>query len=431
MKRPFGNMYDSFSLFSSTTDEITHMSAGVNWIPASGAIKRIVSFEIEHDISYRNYGRSSGAKVVTDIVSFSERKIVGSREKISATLSNGGCDGVSIILSMLKKDGFINNGDNALMLGHSFPFYENLSTEFNFNYNEISTDSFHLPSLKLVELEIKKARPKLLFILIPHNPSGEIKSECYYASIIETCKLNNVKIILDRVCMMLWDYKPDLLRIFYNGILSGSVFVVDSLSKSDSLAGMRLGYILSAINYEKALLNEVQNRYLNPTVFSSPALAFCKLASLSYFTGVKYHRFLALILRFYKKKIWRDYTSDYKVNFNEEFFSSLFSEYSEQIKKCKERIDNNFSLLTKSVVNNEFMLDGGFNVLLCLPSMRADEESMDQYNLLTKKKIAVLTTSSFTIKDGYKFYYIRLGLTIPEDEFEHGLNQILSYYSSK
>lgn len=69
------------------------MSAGVNWQPTMHCVKEALQFEIQHDLSYRNYGRSVGAKYITDIIEICEQMEVEGAGRISCALSNGATDG--------------------------------------------------------------------------------------------------------------------------------------------------------------------------------------------------------------------------------------------------------------------------------------------------------------------------------------------------
>ena len=71
---PSDKIYESFQLFleASKTQRIVEMSAGVNWQTSGNAIKNALKLEIDTDLTYRNYGRSAGIKIATDIIEYAE-----------------------------------------------------------------------------------------------------------------------------------------------------------------------------------------------------------------------------------------------------------------------------------------------------------------------------------------------------------------------
>ena len=427
-------VYESFKLFSSVpnSNSAIHMSSGVNWQDASQSIIDLLKTELDMKLTYKNYGRSSGAKIVTDIVSNVEKTLASSKEKISTVIVNGASDGAHILLSHLIDSGKIDTNHDALMLGYSFPFYSTLIKGFDFGYQEYICPENILPSAELVSQKIAEMRPSILVIALPHNPTGIIQSADYYRDVIAAAKRFGTVVIVDRVCLMPWDMDLDLQAVIYDGIVSGSVFVVDSLSKSNSLAGVRIGYILAATQYNDELEEVIRYRNLNPAVFSTPTMAMCKIATLALHKGKSEAKKYKRLLRRYYSRLWLEYPSDFEIPDLLSMFDNTIDNYILDQQKLRRRFDQNCQM-TKAMFSADMLkpaiFDGGFNMLLELPQMWTEYESEDQRILAFKYGVCVLTERCFRNSTNEKdVYFIRLSLTLPIEEFYKGLVGLQQYY---
>lgn len=166
---PFERMYDSFSLFAKSaikkpSKRIVYMSSGINWMEANKSVLNLLCQELKSAISYRNYGRSAGAKIITDLLEFIEIERFRSEscdEKLrpSITITNGASEGSYLLIKLLSDSGFFDERRNTLMIGHGFPLYAKLSDKFNLSFleclgNKDSVTSL-LPKVEEIELYIK------------------------------------------------------------------------------------------------------------------------------------------------------------------------------------------------------------------------------------------------------------------------------------
>ncbi len=434
MNDPFDYMYQSFQLFGSNPSVVPiQMSAGVNWAPASDEAIKLLKLEMDSAVSYRNYGRSSGGKIVTDILASVEQKLAHANSKITAVVTNGTCDAAHIVTTTLLRKKKLQAGDSCLAIAHCFPYYFNLFNEAGLAYKECIDDTRLFPTMERVEQAIQQHRPKIVVLMLPHNPSGQILSGDDYCRIVNIAISAGAVVFLDRVCMMMWDYSPTLVSAFYDHIAEGNLFVFDSLGKSDSLAGLRTGYLLCGEEWQPCIEQTIRYRTLNPIVFSTLTLAFTRIATLAYTNGKESIICYERLIDRYLNKLFLDYPNSYELGFDAvDLFSRISNYIKEQLIK-KERIETNFqateACFTSQIVK-PLILDGGFNVLLETNGMLTKNEREDQKKLCSSSGVAVLTEHCFRVSESTrKTYFLRIGLSLPEVEFTQGLEKLEAYYT--
>jgi aspartate/methionine/tyrosine aminotransferase len=434
MPNPFDNMYESFALFGRVAREKPiQMSAGVNWMPAGAAVLRRLKHELDAGVSYRNYGRSSGGQVLTDLLAYVERKLASRPEPVTAIVTGGTCDGAHVVASMLAREGRLRPGDRCLAVGLCFPYYYELFTRLGLEYVECIDDRALMPSTDAILEQLATARPSVVVLMLPHNPTGCLLPAGDYARIIQAARSVGAVVFCDRVCMMTWDYARDLAAVFHDGIAAGDVFAFDSLAKSDSLAGLRVGYLLCAPERAGAIEREIRYRMLNPIVFGTPTLAFVRVATLGYVRGQRAGAFLSRVLARFGDRLYRDYPIAYADPFREVDPPSEVAAYIAEQDELRQRVATNFAhveeVFAASAVK-PLRLDGGFNVLLETDRMLAERECDDQARLCAERAVGVLTERCFRASGAAKpTYAIRLGLSLEPEEFRQGLERMHDFYA--
>jgi aspartate/methionine/tyrosine aminotransferase len=433
MPNPFENMYDSFRLFGQARGQKPiHMSAGVNWAETSPTLLNRLTHELATALSYRNYGRSSGGKILTDIVAYVEQRFAASQEPISAIFTGGTSHAAHVVSSVLVREERIRKGDRCLAVGLCFPYYYELFTGIGLTYKECIDDGQLLPDIDEILATLHELRPSVVILILPHNPAGCLLTPDDYRQIVEAAQSIGAVVFCDRVCLMMWDYNSALLKAFHAGIADGDVFVFDSLSKSDSLAGLRAGFLLCSTNYQGSIEKEIRYRMLNPIVFSTPTIAFARIATLSYAFGSMWGEYFKRLMRMYKEALFLDYPSSYADPFQDTDMSGEIENYINEQEKLKEKIDINFQHVEEIVGSQSakpLELDGGFNLLLEIDGMKAEREEIDQDILCNDYGVAVLMERCFRATRGDKdTYSVRLGLSLEPWEFEAGMERIARYY---
>ncbi|MDZ7711906.1 MAG: pyridoxal phosphate-dependent aminotransferase [Rhodovibrio sp.] len=410
------------------------MSAGVDWPEAGDTVIGRLKHELDTAVgATADYGRSSGGKVLTDLLAHVERRLAGRRTRVAAVITGGTCDGAHVVATMLSRDGRIRAGDRCLAIGLSFPYYYELFTGLGLDYVECIDEQALMPSTDEIVQTVETVRPRVIVLMLPHNPTGCLLAAADYARIIRAARSVGAVVFCDRVCMMTWDYTPDLMGAFHDATAAGDVFVFDSLAKSDSLAGLRVGYLLCAPDRAASVEREIRYRILNPIVFGTPTLVFARLATLGYAQRTPAGAFLARLLSRYSDRFYRDYPVSFRDPFEATDVQGEVAAYNHEQDSLRRRIQTNFAQIEEvfgADVVKPLRLDGGFNVLLETGQMAAERECEHQIRLWTECAVAVLTERCFRASKVAKATYaVRLGLSLEPAEFRAGLDRLQGFYA--
>jgi aspartate/methionine/tyrosine aminotransferase len=431
---PFKNMYDSFSMFADAGKKhgrnFIPISAGVNWANASYSVQNMLHMEIKSSITYRNYGNAGGARPVTDTLEKIECAISGIKG-LSIQLTHGATEGAWLLFEYLQNTGRIRPGDKTLMIGHGYPMYGLLSKYFKMFFHEVLGNSqkttTYLPDIETIQEAITQIKPKVIFLLFPNNPSGEELSKATLTTISKIASANNIFLVIDRVCQMPWDDRSHCMKVLAPEVVAGNAAVVDSLSKSESLAGLRIGYVITNPKVKQELVNIVQARFLNPPVFGSVTLASCRLAEY----GSNLTKVALRTLESNLDTIFSEYPRSENYSTLTENITSFSKAYRSELTQRQNRILNNWKRLQdefSSLVKRSLLLQSGFNCILCLDAMNINSESEDASALCYQYGVGVLTERCFRNSSSDSSYFIRVGLSINEEDFEVALVKLKEYY---
>ncbi|MGL5123330.1 MAG: pyridoxal phosphate-dependent aminotransferase [Fusobacteriaceae bacterium] len=173
----------------------------------------------------------------------------------------GSTEGLSTTIATL-----IQNGDDVICPLPVYPGYEPLITLRGAKLIKIDTssDDYQLTVEKIKKNITNKTRA--IILNYPSNPSGVTISKKNRDEILTFAKENDLYIISDEV------YSELVYNDEYNSFLSDkykeNVIVVNGFSKSHSLTGWRIGYILSSEKLRKELLKVHQYTVTSSSIIS-------------------------------------------------------------------------------------------------------------------------------------------------------------------
>lgn len=186
-------------------------------------------------------------------------------------LTDGGDEAIEAILST-----FLEFNQTVLTVAPSFVMPKIYARREGLNYKEISyTQKWKFPAEEFMK-NIDKA--DLIHLTTPNSPTGEVIEQSTIEKII--CKADNKAVLIDETYA---NYSGitnlDLLKDKDN------IFIVRSFSKDFALAGLRLGYIISAPENIQAL-----RKYLAPYNVSKLTVkaGIAALDDIEYLESVKF-----------------------------------------------------------------------------------------------------------------------------------------------
>ncbi|MEP6017029.1 MAG: pyridoxal phosphate-dependent aminotransferase [Paracoccaceae bacterium] len=396
----------------------------------------MLHFEITHDLSYRNYGRSLGGKILTDIIEYCERVDARSKRHVRSALTNGATDGAHCLMSYLLDAEHITHQAVVAMVGMAFPVYSSLMNRLGLEYVEIYDDQTIVPEIEVLFDAFERVRPAIIILALPHNPSGVMQNIEYYRAIMDWAAANGSFVFVDRVCLMPWDNMTQLNQVFHPHVADDRCFIIDSPSKSNSLAGIRLGLVLMGETHIEGFEKEIRCRSLNPAVFGSTTFALCRLGNLCFHLGPKPARRIARFMRRYLHMVYRQYPSDFvppDVDC-EALIQTFVADYCKEVAILRKRITVNQASIVDvlgEISDRSIILDGGFNVLVSSDKMKAANEVSDQQELASRHGVCVLTQRCFqSDPQDNGTYFLRLSLSVPEDGFRKALEVMKDYFDA-
>jgi aspartate/methionine/tyrosine aminotransferase len=434
---PFNQLYESFGFFSKVgrtwKSDFLPMSAGANWIQASPALVTMLQRELSAATTYRNYGRALGLRPVTDILEMVETALSGKRRSgLAVTITNGATEGACLCMEALTHEENLRAGDQALLIGHAYPLYELLAQKFSLRCVQLlgddSCETSFLPTIERVLETLDSTQPRLVFLLVPNNPLGETYREEELSRVVDWCSRHDAFLLVDRVCQLPWDDRRSLMAAMEPGIVGGRVFITDSFSKSESFAGLRTGFVVTARSWQTTLERLTQHRYLNPVAFSTVTLAMSRLAEVGPNISASARRLISA----YAPALYCEYPKDEARLAVDELLPAFIAQYAAETECRKRTVRANFDTLQHAFGKDScrrLILTSGFNVSLELPQMLWRRELDDQSALGKQHGVGVLTERCFrSSRRSRGRYFIRLGLSLTERDFAAGLGRLRTYY---
>jgi len=434
MRAPFNQMVKNLERIASHASaadrKFIGLSAGVNWRTPETSVVRLLKRELDLAMTSRNYGNAGGTPAVTRTLESLENHTHHCRG-LAVTLVHGTTEGSSLALDCWASSSVLQAGGKALMIGHAFPLYHRLSTDRKLDFHECLGDEANshsfLPSELAITESLEQLKPKVIFLLLPNNPLGEIINPASLARIVDYVRAHDARLLVDRVCLMPWD-APKLVRDLLGPlVLEGRAAMSDSFSKSDSLAGLRMGYLVTSADMKAQIVEAIKSRFLNPPVFGSATLALTRAASL----GEQRARRYLNVVQAAHNRLYGEYPpAESFHDYLDEAAAGLRDICLETAARKKE-VHDNFQRLQDVFGNRvarSLRFDGGFNVALALDAMDAQREESDHIELAETHGVGVLTSSCFCQTPVGRKYFVRIGLTLPGQQFAEGLQRLNRFY---
>lgn len=322
------------------------------------------------------------------------------------------------------KSNFENN--KIMMLGLNYNMFYRCVNIYNFDLIQINNPNIGriLPDVKNVIDSVRKERPILLILAVPANPSGEIYSDDETKQLINTCKEYGCYILYDR-CQM-DEFNPYSTYINFENLLLQydyfhKAFIINSLSKTRSLPGARLGYAYGNKDYTAYITKRIAESYFNaPSVYIFSFV--CDLIFRMLFISKESEK----ILLQYCKYLVKINCYDYKVK--DMIINYLGSKkFYEDFDTFKKEVIGNWNSIHKNYMNcceilNEHIedytnLEGGFNFCLKFHESQFYDQIDFSTTILERTNMFLAPEACYDrIYSKNENYYVRLSVSTTEQE---------------
>ena len=216
------------------------------------------------------------------IVDFYNSKYSSNYNPDEVIVTAGATEAISTTLRTI-----LNEGDEVLI---PLPFYPGYLPNIDFNggksiFIDTTSDKLQLT----VETLKKHITPKTKAIILnyPNNPSGVILSKKNLDDIMEFLKEKDIYIISDEIYSEVIFDKDDFVSVGKYDFLKEKVILINGFSKSHSMTGWRLGYILTSKSLRDQLIKVHQYSITAPSIVSEYGgyIALSKCLDVSSYTA--------------------------------------------------------------------------------------------------------------------------------------------------
>lgn len=442
-------MFRSFSLHSNifhqkNLDDYFMISSGTNQFSMPDIWKSSICKEIESDFLYRWYTSSEGFQCITSAVKIYEDyissemnyKFIKTNRKVCMT--TGGSGAAAYVFEFLANK---FHDCTVVSVGMNYSLYERLSNNHNFTFIELCSeqDFYRIPEPEC--FTSLKSDNKLVFVFsLPNNPTGESYDAESFSKIVSIIKELNGFVIMDYVCDIAISKKPlpFLRKIITQHDYWNSCAVVNSFSKSDAVAGIRIGYIYGTEEIIDFCSRLNAASIMNPPTFPAFAVVLtCMFRCIfidqnSYDSAIGAKRIISLFRKLFyitsavvplKMKLYADMVFDNA----EATYRTYVLQMLGNENVMKQNISHTINTF-QPYISHTSKIDHGFNFCIWFSNkLNMDEISLVR-ELIANTGVAILTESSFTLrKVNPENYFIRFSTACDENQYLSALLRMKSY----
>src|SRR3989338_6432934 len=293
------------------------LDSGENVISVTSNVRKSIKASVDNINRYPDPTQSKLKKALAEYNKCKFENIV---------VTNGSDEAIELLAKT-----FLNKNDKIITLTPSFPTYKNAALLMGAKVIEIKLNNdFSFPVEKLISSIDRKV--KIIFIANPNNPTGNllvnernIKSilkkfsgllvldECYY----ELCKKTFLYLIKD--------YK--------------NLVILRSMSKTYSLAGLRIGYIIAnkdVVSWLKRVSDTLQPFRVNAIAQAAALKSFESEATIQKFLKTK-RKFYSKLKEIKGIKVYPSETTFFLIELktkNSLYMKKMLEKYGISIKDC-------------------------------------------------------------------------------------------------
>ena len=286
---------------------------------------------------------------------------------------------------------------------------------------------------------LKNNKVDYVILTSPQNPSGEVYNDYELKMLINELKMRNIKLIID-ICQVdefnnkntYINYNKTIYEIKYNDMI-----IINSMSKTRSIPGARMGYIVADKEIIKYASNQSAYYYNNhPLIYVTPMI-------------------LDMLFRMIKLDVLDNKPMDFKTNHKKfrqmiisklglglynSLFKNVFSniedtyyEFEHDITAQYDMFSSNRQYLLKILskyIEDCTPMQGGFNFCIKIKDTKCKSQLEFCANLSKSIVSLILPESSFNgfiVEDTERAFWIRITVALPKDIFEEIVDKIYMF----
>jgi len=267
------------SMKSKEYKDVINLTIGEPDLPIpSEIVDQTIHYMKNNRMGYPMLGGS--LEIRKEIVNFYKNKYSSSYDIDEVIVTAGATEALSTTLKTI-----LNEGDEVLI---PLPFYPGYLPLIDFSGAKSVFIDTTLDELQLTVESLKKyitPKTKALILNYPNNPSGVILSKKNLDEIMNFLIDQNIYIISDEIYSEI-TFNNDFISVGEYDFLRDKIILINGFSKSHSMTGWRLGYILASKKLKDELIKVHQYTVTSPSAISEYGgyIALSECSNISSYT---------------------------------------------------------------------------------------------------------------------------------------------------
>lgn len=441
------NWYESFlreNLQKKKTDysrlisQRDSLSDGINHLPTPSLYRNMLLQSIAISDRLNGYTLSAGHPLLLYGIQYYERFLAGASEDYAkyVCITAGATSAIQMTMHYLLES---KKANHIILAGMSYYLFQKIAEQCGTSWKTVLPESGCFPTSVQLCSEIAKNPWGVVILTQPANPSGELYTEAQLSEVIRACHNHHSTLLLD-ICQM-DELTAETSFLNYGKLIIreeaiDDVIIINSFSKIRSLAGARLGYIVTS---DVCLFDFVS--YCNEMLYFNHPLGYeyAIIMDLTYRMVLRTgENQLPSLLRNIRNIILQTtgieaYNTYFKSAIRSKMIYSDARAFQREVKANMKIIHNNYRYALEKVSSISDLritsLQGGYNFCIYLPNYGRQSEAALCKELSDYMRTGLLFQSCFCtlVEEGCDGYWFRVSAAMSEEKFKQYITKFIEW----
>ncbi|MEK4007729.1 pyridoxal phosphate-dependent aminotransferase [Paenibacillus sp. FSL H3-0333] len=429
-----------------------NLSAGINQFPPPELYREYLLKDSLSGDFVKKYSEIEGNADIREAILFYERYLTSGDVERQPEFPQHVCITVGAtqaIALFMEYYSCQHPGSTVMLLGLSYYlFYECCERQQLQAVTIMSQEAGRIaPVLAEIEAALDTYNPELLILTLPFNPSGEIYSETELEEIIGLLQRKGITLLIDK-CQLneLADQFEfiNINRVIERTNYSEHTYVINSLSKTRSIPGARIGYILCNEEFRECVSywNELF-LFSPPTFYVTPFIIDMVYRVLFLHwkkTGCENE--IQQILRKFREQLLycggrEMYIRHLKPILKNRDVIQDVMRFAQEIRENHDQVQLNSIYFSEAMgvrLESRTELGGGFNFCVRIRGWAAKDQLDICHDLLHKTRIILMPESCFNnniVSDLEHPFWFRISAALPSAHFAQLTDSLIAYIDER
>lgn len=429
-----------------------NLSAGINQFPPPQLYRDYLIKDSLSGDFVKKYSEIEGNADIRESILFYERYLTSGDVERQPEFPQHVCITVGAtqaITLFMEYYSCTHPGSTVMLLGLSYYlFYECCERQELQAVTVMSQETGRIaPVLAEIRAALETHNPQMLILTLPCNPSGEIYNESELEEIIGLLQPRGITLLIDK-CQMneLADQFEfiNINRVIERTQYGNHTFVINSLSKTRSIPGARLGYILCNEEFRDCV------SYWNELFLFSPPTFYVTPFMMDMLYRVLFLQWkktgcendIQQILKQFREQLLYSggremYIRHIKPVLKNADVIQDVMRFAEEIRDNHNQVQLNSIYFTEAMgdrLESRTELRGGFNFCVRIRNWAVKDQLDICHDLLHQTKIILMPESCFNnnlVLDMDRSFWFRITAALPSAHFARLTDSLIAYIDAK